>query len=76
MGDAAEMDGEDEEEYNRQRCDPSIGVADLEKSLETYFSTMTYRNLQEVLDLISSTANFSWKTSAKAMSLNFFSCFS
>ena len=75
MGDAAEMDGEDEDEYNRQKCDPSIGVADLEKSLETYFSTMDYRNLQEVLDLIG-TATFSWKTSAKAMSLNFFSCFS
>ena len=75
MGDAAEMDGEDEEEYNRQRCDPSIGVADLEKSLETYFSTMDYRNLQEVLDLIGTSTN-AWKSAAKAMSLNFFSCFS
>ena len=76
MGDSAEMDHEAEDEYNRQKCDPSIGVADLEKSLETYFSAFSYRNLQEVLDLISSSANFSWKTSAKAMSLNFFSCFS
>ena len=75
MGDAAEMDGEDEDEYNRQKCDPSIGVADLEGALEKYFELMGYRNMQEVLDLIG-TGPSNWKTAAKAMSSNFFSCFS
>jgi len=73
MGDAAaEIDAEDE--YNRTKADPSIGISDLQAALERYFVAMGYRNLQEVLDLI--TGKNPWKSAAQAMSLNVFSCFS
>ena len=45
--------------------DPSIGVADLEKALEQYFSNMGYRNLQDILDIIRE-ARVTWKTAPKA----------
>ena len=39
-----------ENEYQRIRPDPSIGVADLEQALNKFLALMGYRNLQEVLD--------------------------
>ena len=73
MGDAAD-EIEAEDEYNRQKTDPSIGISDLQDALERYFAAMGYRNLQEVLDLI--VGKNPWKSAAQAMSLNVFSCFS
>ena len=45
--------------------DPSIAVSDLEKGLESYFSVVGYRNIQEILDMIKQ-ANVSWNSAPKA----------
>ena len=60
MGDA------EEEEYQRNKADPSIAAEDLEKCLERYFQKIEYRNMQEVLDVVKA-ANTTWKSSAQAI---------
>ena len=45
--------------------DPSIAVGDLEKGLESYFSVVGYRNMQEILDSIKQ-SNVSWNSAPKA----------
>ena len=58
--------GDAEEEYSRNKADPSISVDDLEQCLERYFKKVEFRNLQEALDLVKE-ANTSWKSAAKAI---------
>ena len=60
MGDA------EEEKYQKNKADPSIGAEDLEKCLERYFQKIEYRNMQEVLDVVKA-ANTTWKSSAQAI---------
>ena len=57
-----QLDAEDA----RLIADPSIAIADLEKALDHYFKDMRYRNLEEVLPLISD-GKVTWKTAPKAM---------
>ena len=45
--------GEELAEYSRLKCDPAISIADLEKAMDNYFEVIGYRNVQEVLDIIS-----------------------
>ena len=71
-----ESDDVEQAEYSRMKCDPAIGVSDLEKALTNYFQGVAYRNLQEVIDIITD-AKCSWKSAPKAragscMSLGFF----
>ena len=54
-----------EAEDARVVCDPSISVADLEKTLEELFTVIGFRNLQPILDAIRD-AKCTWKTSPKA----------
>ncbi len=49
----------------RAKCDPAIGVSDLEDALEAYFGKIGYRNLQEVLDAIKG-SGITWTTAPKA----------
>ena len=60
-----EADDEEQAEYSRMRCDPSIGIADLEKAVDGYMTSVGYRNVQEVLDMIND-AKVTWKTAPKA----------
>ena len=62
------MDAEDEvamQEDGRVHPDPAIAVADLEGALETYFSVVGYRNLQEIIETIRE-GRCTWKTAPKA----------
>ena len=56
---------DEEAEYSRLKCDPSISTVDLERALEQYFEQVGYRNLQEVLDVITE-AKCTWKSAPKA----------
>jgi len=56
---------DEEAEYSRLKCDPAIGIADLEKALDQYFAIIGYRNLQEVLEIINE-AKCTWRTAPKA----------
>jgi len=60
-----EADEVEQAEYSRMKCDPSISIADLEKSLEGYCQAVGYRNVQEVLDIIIE-ARCTWKSAPKA----------
>ena len=57
-----QLDAEDA----RLVADPSVAIADLEKALDDYFREARYRNLNELLQLISD-AKVTWKTAPKAM---------
>ena len=50
MDEAARLDMAAEAEDARLVGDPSIAVGDLEKGLESNFSVVGYRNMQEILD--------------------------
>ena len=50
----------------RVNADPAISAADLEEALESFFKTMGYRNLEEVVQLCKQ-EKVGWKTAPKAM---------
>ena len=60
-----EADDVEQAEYSRMRCDPSISVADLEKAMDGFMTGLGYRNVQEVLDLITDN-KCTWKSAPKA----------
>ena len=47
-------------------ADPAISAADLEGALESFFTKMGYRNLEEVMQLFKE-EKVGWKTAPKAM---------
>ena len=61
-----EPDDGEQAEYSRMRCDPGIGISNLEQALTNFFQSVGYRNMQEVLDIIME-AKCTWKTAPKAM---------
>jgi hypothetical protein len=67
-----EEDGEELAEYSRLKCDPSISIADLEKALDRFFEAVGYRNVQEVMDIITE-ARCTWKTAPKARAYSYMS---
>ena len=60
-----EADDVEQAEYSRMRCDPSIGVSDLEKAIDGFMTLVGYRNVQEVLDMITE-SKATWKSAPKA----------
>ena len=60
-----EADDVEQAEYCRMKCDPSISIEDLEKALNGYMELVGYRNVQEVVDIITE-AKSTWKTAPKA----------
>jgi hypothetical protein len=56
------------QEAERLTIDPAISVGDLEGALNAYMVAVGYRNLQEVVDIITE-AKATWKTSPKAEGL-------
>ena len=60
-----EADAVEQAEYCRMRCDPSISIADLEKALDGFMELVGYRNVQEVVDIITE-ARCTWKSAPKA----------
>jgi len=67
-----EADDVEQAEYSRMRCDPSIGIADLEKAVDGFMTDIGYRNLQEVLEMIND-AKVTWKSAPKAMADSYMS---
>lgn len=65
MDEAARLDMAAEAEDARLVGDPSIAVGDLEKGLESYFSVVGYKNIQEILDCIKQ-SNVTWNSAPKA----------
>ena len=65
MDAAARLDMAAEAEDARVQGDPSIGVGDLENCLESYFTVVGYRNIEEILECIKQ-SNVTWNSAPKA----------
>ncbi len=59
------VDDAEEVAYARLKCDPAVGVCDLETAIEAFFTKTEVRNMAEVMDEIDN-HKVNWKTAPQA----------